>query len=825
MRTCLVLFIFLFSITIHAQDTTKTIVENRTISAVRITQAPKIDGKLNDAAWHGIPVVTGFKQLAPFPGKSAHQKTDVQLVYDNTAIYIAATLYDVDRDSIMQQLCERDDEKNTDLFGLFLDTYNDDQNGYGFVVHSTGVQWDARYSENGDQDEAWNAVWQSAVSMDEKNWYVEIKIPYSAIRFPDKPEQTWGINFARKIKRFQEFSFWNTINPSVSGFISQFGELKGIENIESPVRLSFSPYVSGYLEHYPFNEEGTNNWSTSLNGGMDLKYGINDAFTLDMTLIPDFGQVQSDNQVLNLTPFEVRFNENRQFFTEGTELFNKGDLFYSRRVGAEPIAYEAPYYEMEDTEEIEQNPETSQLLNATKLSGRTSGGLGIGIFNGITKPMYATLRDTITEKRRKVTTDPLTNYNVLVLDQNLKNNSSVTLVNTNVTRSGSFYDANVTGALFDFHDKENIWTVNGSGMLSQQMSATDRNTGHALFFSTEKESGNFQFGIDYYEYSDTYDPTDLGFLTNNNERNIYPYLGYYIFEPFGKFLDLSFELDFDYYRLYNPDAFMEMTSSIDISGTLKNFYSFSTGYTSSLGEGHDFFEARVPGRIYTYNPINSAYFYLASDYRKAIRLEGSIAGNFYTGQDRKNIWLYLSSGFRISDKLSIVSEHTKQWSTNDEGAALNLYGEGTIIGDDIIFGKRELDVYENNIQVSYIFNNKMGLTFRLRHYWSKVKYNSFHVLGENGHLYESDYEGIDTEGESLHNTSFNAFNIDMVYRWVFAPGSELSMVWKNSIIGYDNQVNMNYLRDVRNTIELPQVNSFSIKLLYYIDYLSLKKKK
>lgn len=186
---------------------------------------------------------------------------------------------------------------------------------------------------------------------------------------------------------------------------------------------------------------------------MDVKYGINQSFTLDMTLVPDFGQVRSDNQVLNLSPFEVKFDENRSFFTEGTELFSKGDLFYSRRVGARPINFYEVQNQLQANEYVVENPSESRLLNATKISGRTAQGLGIGFFNALTNKMEAVVENNLGE-RRFIETQPLSNYNILVFDQTLKNNSSVSFINTNVTREGSAYDANLSAFLFNINDKK-----------------------------------------------------------------------------------------------------------------------------------------------------------------------------------------------------------------------------------------------------------------------------------------------------------------------------------------------------------------------------------
>ncbi len=817
------LFLIHFSFAQKEQDSTIT---KKIIDAVRVDVAPKIDGILNDEVWQKAPFATDFIQNSPNPGSKPSQKTEVRVLYDNSALYIGATMYDVSKDSIMRQLSQRDNVENTDYFAVFLDTYQDGQNGYGFEVHPTGVQLDVRYSDTQEEDVSWNAVWISEVSIDDHNWYVEMKIPYSAIRFPEKPIQEWGINFMRNIRRNRESCYWNELNPKVNGFVNQWGTLAGISNIEAPVRLMFSPYIAGYVEHYPYNVKGLSNYSQSINGGMDVKYGINDAFTLDMTLIPDFGQVQSDNQVLNLSPFEVQFDENRPFFMEGTELFNKGNLFYSRRLGGSPINYNEAYNQLNENEEVTENPSESQLLNATKVSGRTKGGLGIGVFNGVTKSMYATLKDTITGKTREILTDPLTNYNVLVLDQSLKNNSYLTLINTNVTRRGSFYDANVTGGMFRLNTKKNVFSLFGEGALSQKYYPTDSvSLGQKVNFDFVKEGGNFKFGIGYNEINDTYDPNDLGYLYNNNLRNGYAYVGYDLYKPFWKLLKFWSSLSTNYSRLYKPNKFSDFNVRGEIGGTFKNWLSTGIFFVIEPIETYDFYEPRVWGRFYTWQRSNNVGGFISSDYRKRIALDLNVNYRMFDTENRHRLNITAGPRFRFSDKFSMVYTLVRYEYVNDEGAALDLNGNGTIIGNDIIFGKRDQTTYENVLAANYIFTNRMGLTLRVRHYWSNVKYNSFHVLDENGYLTPSTYTGLDANGESLHNTNFNAFNVDMVYRWVFAPGSELSLVYKTSLLAFDNNVSASYTDNFQNTMKEPQTQSLSLKVLYYIDYLSLKKKK
>lgn len=225
---------------------------------------------------------------------------------------------------------------------------------------------------------------------------------------------------------------------------------------------------------------------------MDLKYGINESYTLDMILFPDFGQVQSDDQILNLTPFEVKYDERRQFFTEGTEKFNKCGIFYTRRVGAMPRNFFRPYDSLRQNEVINKNPEETRIINATKISGRNADGLGIGFFNAITSRARSIIEDTLTGIKRNITTQPFTNYNVLVLDQNLKNNSYLSLVNTNLWIPGDAYSANVTGLETKISNKKSTVAVFGNLNISQKY---DENSmpvfGHSLLMNISKPSGKF----------------------------------------------------------------------------------------------------------------------------------------------------------------------------------------------------------------------------------------------------------------------------------------------------------------------------------------------
>ena len=286
----------------------------RQLEARRITEPLKLDGALDEPAWQTAPIATDFIQNSPNPGPHEKYPTEVRILYDDANLYIGAVMHDISPDSILREMGTRDGFGNTDFFGVFFDTYHDKLNGYSFFVTPAGVQLDARYSPAGGEDYSWNAVWDSRTALRGTDWVAELRIPYSALRFSPQAEQLWGLNFIRQRKRENQVFLWNEVRPAVDGFVNQWGELTGLRDVKPPLRLSLTPYVSAYLDHYPYNAKGVKNTTSRFNGGADVKWGINESFTLDATLVPDFGQTQSDNRVLNLTPFEVQYNENRAFF-------------------------------------------------------------------------------------------------------------------------------------------------------------------------------------------------------------------------------------------------------------------------------------------------------------------------------------------------------------------------------------------------------------------------------------------------------------------------------------------------------------------------------
>lgn len=824
------------------------IADFRNIAAHRSNSAIQIDGIFDEAVWQKAKSTSDFIQHEPNPGTTATQNTLVKVLYDDNAIYVAATLYDASPDSILHQLSERDEIGLTDWFALILDPYQDGLNGSGFIVTAAGVQFDTKYSAVGRNgggggrvlsgDSNWDAVWESKTRYIDEGWVVEMKIPYSALRFPKVDQHIWNINFARMVRRSREQSYWNNVKPEISGLLNQSGKLHGIENIKSPVRLSATPFLVTYVEnYYDQNEAPKSAWGRSFNGGMDIKYGINDAFTLDMTLIPDFGQTQSDNQVLNLSPFEVRFDENRQFFTEGTELFNKGGFFYSRRIGGQPLFFYDVEDQLNDQEEILSNPANAQLINATKVSGRTSKGLGIGVFNATSSQTSATVENTETGKKRKIETDPLTNYNVLVFDQNLKNNSYLALINTHVWRNGTAYDANVTGTDFSLKNKENSYAINGTGALSQQYysgavldsGADSIGLGYTYRLEFEKTRGNFKYATQYRVDSRHYDINDLGINFRPNQKTLALRANYNIYKPFGPFNRAGVWSWAQYSRLQEQDKFTQFRWNLRSFLVTKDFFAFGFFGSARPFENFDYFEPRTSdfNRYYRVPQNGTFGVWGSSDFRKRFAYEFDLGFTKFAESGRKSFEVSVEPRFRFSDKLFFVLEVEHERLKNDVGyVSPDEDGQGyhLMAEDDIVFSRRNQSIFENTLAGNYIFSNNMSLTLRARHYWTRVEYQGFNVLEPDGRLGDTGYKGLDAEGNILHNTSFNIFNIDMVYRWRFAPGSDIFFVWKNSIFKDSDDIDKTYLHNLGNLLNAPQLNSFSLKVVYFLDYLDVKSK-
>ena len=785
--------------------------EKRTFKASRTTEKIQVDGKFNEPAWMGLEEASDFYVYEPVNGAKSNFLTSVKVLYDDHAIYFAARMDDPQPDSIARELTERDNQDGYfDAFCVELNPYNDSQNSFSFWVTAANVQVDYK-NQSSSRDFGWDAVWDSEIAHIGNGWQVEIKIPYSAIRIPKTGQQLWGVNFWRQIKRVREWSVWNFVNKEISEPTSQEGLLTGIENIDPPLRLALYPYLSGYSQF----DTTLSNASYSLNGGLDLKLGLDESFTLDMTLIPDFGQTTTDDVVLNLSPFEVRYDEKRSFFTEGTELFNKSGLLYSRRIGDTPEGYYDVYDQIDEDEEVVHNPSATQLINASKISGRNQNNLGLGFFNAISNNTYATVRDSEGNERH-ILTAPLKNYNILVLDQAFRNNSYLNLINTNVFEPDNHSIANVAGAKFNLMDHQNTWGINGNIYLSYRDGFDDTQSefGHSLRMGFGKYNGKLKYNYSFRMMNNTYNPNDLGFLRHNNETGHTMNVSYNEYNPGKFYLNYwsSFRLNYEY--LYTTGQYTSLSSFIRSGMTLKNYITLGLNFHASPIGRQDFYEPRLEGWKYKAPASISGTAWISTDYRKDFALDARLGG-YLSDETEKGYWIELGPRIRLSRQFFIEYEINFNTAIDDYGYVV----DNEI--DTVLFGLRNKNTIENTINASYVFNNKSYLKLYLRHFWSQVDYTAFALLDHEGILNPTihDEEALFDVTATNQDINFNVFSIDLVYSWNFAPGSFLNLVWKNYISPDANtSIDMGFWDNFTETLQSYQSNSLSFKLIYYFDY-------
>jgi hypothetical protein len=787
--------------------------EKKKNSAIRVNDAIRIDGVLDEPVWNTAPKAIDFFQRMPYNGKPATFATEVRFLYDNSGLYIGATLFDPHPDSIPMQLGLRDAvDLNSDNFVFVVSPFNDGLNAFCFMVYSSDVQTDFKLAAESEDDFSWDAVWLSKARKNAQGWAVEMKIPYSAIRFPKQPIQEWGINCQREIRRFREYDSWNLVDSKVSGYVNQSGLLEGIRDIQPPLRLSVSPYLSGYLQNSP----GEKDYQLSYNYGADLKYGINESFTLDMTLIPDFGQVRSDDKIYNFSPFEIRYDERRQFFTEGTELFNKGGIFYSRRVGSEPKGYEKPYNELGAHEKVADNPNQTKLINASKISGRTSGGLGIGLFNAMSANTWATIEDTITGESRLVLTQGFTNYSTFVLDQNLKNNSYIDFLNTNYFMPTEGYTANVTGTTFKFANKKYTYALTGDGFVSQKYySHNSPDLGFRYSLSYGKIAGNFRFSYAQLLETDTYDPNDMGFNVINNRFINNLTVVYNIYDPFWKVLNWFNYGQVSYNTLYDGLKFTSLQVFLETNTTTTKHLSLGSTADIYPVPSHDYYEPRVDGWMYISPANGKLNVWISSDYSKKFALDFSLNGQIAPKIKSSGYGFTIEPRYRISNRIFMLYQFNYENILNDVGFVDQL--DDSLGNKNIYFGRRDRQTVTNILEANYMISSTMSIDLRARHYWVSAPYYDFSTLQRDGTLQPAAYSNDP-------DVNYNLFNLDLTYIWNFAPGSQISVVWKNAINTFSNNIEKDFLRDFKNTLNSPASNSFSIRILYYLDALYFKKK-
>ena len=512
--------------------------QSKSYEAFPVKSTPVIDGILSEEIWNNLVPASNFTLMWPetrhgnkIPSK---YETIAYLGYDQNAIYIGAILKHPNPDKIPKEFSQRDEiwNVNAETFFVTFNTYNDDLNFFGFQITSAGTVGDV-YSSGSieSEDFLYDTVFDAKTHISSDGWSVEMAIPYSAIRFPEKDEQLWGLNFGRKIQSLDETFVWSPVNVNELEYHESNGTLTGIKNISPPVRLFFYPYVQSSI-----NLQKGVKLANYYTAGMDLKYGLSSSFTLDASLIPDFGQVAFDNVELNLGPFEQEFSENRAFFTEGATLFKiadddmgGGSFFYSRRIG-EKVSLDDDL--LENDEQLLNFDETPQLLNTIKVTGTTNKNLSIGFLNAITDKVDAEIQNSSLNQRGKQTIQPLVNYNVISLSQQLLNDySSISVLNTNKTGGDGLYGNNVA-FVADLFDDNRDFNIKVKAFGSKTPSENSKN-GFRSGISFSELKGNFRYNVSWWGVDKHYKQNELGYFNFFDHQRFSSRISYQILNEYG----------------------------------------------------------------------------------------------------------------------------------------------------------------------------------------------------------------------------------------------------------------------------------------------------
>lgn len=780
-------------IVIHSQEVKEAL-------SIYIDQPPRVDGYFSDNCWKLSNWYGDFKQKSPFHGKEPSQQTFFSTVSTNEGVYFAIFAKDQEPQKILRQLGKKDDELNADQVSIFIDPYLTKQDAYVFQVYASAVQVDYRF-----QDDSYNSIWKCATVVHDSGWNAEIFIPFSAIRFPKKPEQEWGLQVQRIVRRTRELSQWALEEQNAQEPQMFWGVLKGVRNVYPPLRLSLHPYAS---VNWQKNDGGE---FLSYGGGMDLKWGINESFTLDVTLLPDFHQVPTDKLIKNLSPFETYYPEQREFFKEGIELFSKGNFFYSRRIGKIPDGYYSVFYQIDSTDEIIENPDQAKLLNAIKLSGRTSSGLGIGFFNAFVQNTYAKVRHQDGSTSR-ILTEPQTNYNIAVLDKQWQSGNTLFFINTNSYRPESYQKNNVSALgtdlyLFDSHYNLFLmsafsWTDTTSLFLHEP--------GKSFSFSFSKIRGSLQGSLGTNMEDKNFYYNDLGYQSIRDFQSFYGSLKYSWFNPFEGIRSINLSAYSSGQWKISNGKMMDNFFSLNFNMLTMSYFWMWANIYANLFKRYDFYEPRVDGWFYVVPDKVGSNLGFSTSYAKPFALDGSLSCNYAPEIENYYYYLHLSPLISLGNHFKIRVSTSFSRDKNNLGFAL--------IDAIPIFGRRDLLTFENSLSITYTIINNMQVSLLARHYYNTGKYDKFFVLDS-------------LSGMLSHTTStypadygFNFFSVDVLYSYEFMPGNYLQIAFKPNALVEKDIYDAYYLSALQDIVNKQWNQLLSVKCMFYLDYFYLKQK-
>ncbi len=863
----LVFAVFIFSLAMANPDATQ-----KKAIAVRVNpHPPMIDGKLSDNIWQKAKWHGDFTQREPEDGAAPTEKTQFKILYDDEHLYIGIRAFDSQPETITSRVTRRDGF-NGDWVEVNIDSYFDHRTAFSFTVNAAGVKGDEFISNDGDNwDTNWNPIWHVGVNHDAEGWTAEMKIPFSQLRFANKGKQIWGLELTRRLFRKDERSVWQYIPNSAPGWVSNFGELHGIQNIKQSRRIEILPYGVSDFRSQP--KESDNPFSkgreTNLSGGLDAKIGVTSDLTMDVTINPDFGQVEADPSEVNLSAFETFFPEKRTFFIEGNNIFEyrvmTGDggfsndrLFYSRRIGRQP-QYEP---ELDDSEST-LSPNNTSILTAMKLSGKTRSGLSIGVLNAITEKEIAPI--DLNGARRQETVEPLTNYFIGRVQKDFnKGNTSVGGIFTSVNRDldhdalkANLSKAAYTGG-FDlshrWHEKKyhmNLKTtfsnVTGDSRAIADIQQSSQRyyqrpdadyvtfdstrtslSGHGGYFNIGM-SGKLRGSLGAMWRSPGFELNDMGFLRQADRLMQWTWLGYNIDKPVGIFRKLR--MNFNQWQGWNfGQESVFSGGNINGGGQLKNYWNFWNG----IGREGSLSTSELRGGPALKFPARWNYWFnVSTDDRKTYRLGMNGSNSWQNGGHSRRHNLSFRLELRPKNSIQIQLNPFVNFNKNDLQYIDTVDFNG---GDEYLLGRLDQKTVGITMRVDYAITPNLTIQYYGQPFVSAGKYLDFkRITNPRSASYSDRFETFtdaqlefnnadevinfdqDLDGNSDYELdfpdfSFREFRSNLVVRWEYQPGSTVFFVWTQDRSGDDSDGNFSFKRGVEQLFEEESTNIFLVKV-------------
>ncbi|MFY0631769.1 MAG: carbohydrate binding family 9 domain-containing protein [Flavobacteriaceae bacterium] len=871
MKTNQLVFFFYVSLflcsTIEAQEK-KNEIPKRTYTTKAVTTSPTVDGILNDESWNSVAWATDFIEQRPDENTPPSYQTKFKIVYDAKFLYIAVRALDGEPDKIEKRLSRRDGFAG-DWVEINIDSYNDDRTGFSFTLTAAGVKGDEFISDNGNNwDGSWNPIWYTATNIDDKGWTAEIKIPFSQLKFGESPEQTWGLQVQRRFFRKEERSVWQRIPQDAPGWVSEFGILRGLVNIQPQKQLEIQPFLVNQFDSYP--KEGANPFRDGsdfkLNAGLDAKIGITNDLTLDLTVNPDFGQVEADPGAIALDGFQIFFREQRPFFVENKNIFDfrfangQDNLFYSRRIGRSP--HGSPSLAAGEYSDV---PVNTTILGAAKFSGKTKSGWSIGVLESVTANEFAKVREVGGTTREEIV-EPLTNYFVARAQKDFNDRNTFVggiFTATNRNLKGDFnylHKAAYSGGLDFRHNwKNRNYFVRGNLVTShvtgsaESITATQSSITH-LFQRVDAShvevdptrtsltgtggrleagkagGGNWRYAGGLMWRSPELELNDIGFLRQADEIRQFANVRYLWQKPTKSYRRA--QLRFSEFATYDFEGNFNRIQ-YEINGDIN----WQSNWWTEIGLGHKpriFINSFLRGGPrWRYNEENFMFLFFGSDQRKKFNFTlGHV--NTKAKQDNFAFQRYVvRMNYQPLNALSLsLSTEFEKNPNKTQYVTQRNFGADT----RYILGNIDQQTWTTTLRLNYSINPNMSIQYYGQPFISRGRYTDFNYVNDatagdlndrvtlfntnqisyDGSSYLID-ENLDaTIDYSFWNPDFSfvQFRSNLVMRWEYIPGSEIFFVWSQGVTGLDDP--RNTLGDaLRNQIiDQKKENTFLIKVTY-----------